>query len=76
MARLGEGMKELERLDAERREMISKIDLLSRDQTTRFRLIYIIKLFAHKYVSYSQTAVPNGLIFFEETHGYPRGNIG
>jgi len=29
VARLGEGMKELERLDAERREMISKIDLLS-----------------------------------------------
>ena len=23
-----------------------------------------------------QTAGPNGLTFFEETHGYPRGNIG
>ena len=49
MARLGEGMKELERLDAERREMISKIDLLSRDQTNRFRLILLYYL---KYIRY------------------------
>ena len=32
MSRLGEGMKELERLEAERRDMINKIDQLSRQK--------------------------------------------
>ena len=35
VSRLGEGMKELERLEADRREMISKIDLLTRDNSQR-----------------------------------------
>ena len=43
---------------------------------------YIIKLFAHIYIIYimsaiaGQTAGPNGLNFFEETHWYPRDKIG
>ena len=35
MARLGEGMRDLERLEAEKREMIAKVDLLSRGHNDR-----------------------------------------
>ena len=41
--------------------------------------IYVCKMYIYQHVSYScsQTAVPNGLnFFFEETNGYPEGNIG
>ena len=35
VGRLGESMRELERLEGERREMIAKVDQLSRDQESR-----------------------------------------
>ena len=35
VGRLGESMRELERLEAERRDMINKIDDLSREQNNR-----------------------------------------
>ena len=35
VSKLGVGMKELERLETERREMMTKIDSLTRDQSQR-----------------------------------------
>jgi hypothetical protein len=37
VSKLGEGMRELERLEGERSDMISRIELLSRDQDSRYR---------------------------------------
>ena len=39
VSKLGDGMRELERLEAERSDMISRIDLLSRDQDSRWVLL-------------------------------------
>jgi hypothetical protein len=36
VSKLGEGMRELERLEGERSDMISRIELLSRDQDSRY----------------------------------------
>jgi hypothetical protein len=35
VSQLGEGMRQLERLEAERTDMVSRIELLSRDQDSR-----------------------------------------